>query len=908
MKNIIKIALAFVTALAMLLCSCADNTVTEPDVTTQGGGDTAPEVSEAKHEITISDVESILAENGLSTNINKWTTAACAYHGGQQMRVCHTERGTYTAFVRDFGPESTDGLQKFYVAKTDEAGKSTLIYYGEFESDDSTITVNIGQDSNGDVWVVTSSRNSHNAIVFDRDTDEFTEHRESTDFASGETLGYSQTMFDFENRKIYAFHNGVFGSGKYLLEWYTFDIESGTWSDTSIYKWIDDTYRHVYLYPFADGKGGAYIVGMRGDSKFESEGKPEAVRFGYAWDQLDLFYIPDLTSPDDIVFTTIQPVYDERGDEGIWSYIYTQAMDVYVDNSGYMHISYLYQIYDAAGLPPDFYSGKQYHHAVYNGMECIFNEELDFIDTGYATTSRAMVRQSTDGRLHMIVAKLDGEVIELDFYSAEDELGQSWKHENKILLDEGVTTPSLTVSALRDGSVQDNVLSCFFYGYYDINSTGYTFNINLEDYSVTELINILEGFDIQLGWRYDERMPYADHQTQIIRTDGASYAAFVYNFNGEEKAEYFHIAKIDAGGKATILYSGSYPSSQDKFLSMTAADGGKIYVCPPSGSSVWVIDTNTDEVTTEKRTETVISSNVYPQQSDMVFDAEGNGYYLYTLPTEAFGIAKLSADNEKSAVVLKKSDEYTFDRELDGSYTEMYTLPTENGGVYMVGAREVFLPDLDGELEYMGNTKTVNDSLMLFYIPDIAEGNEVKCAEIIAPYTEQGGDGIWSVADVKDAYIDSNGKLNVLYSYYHFDFDDADRRENPELIEKTLKFFIAVYDGAELVSSEEIKADGFTYDTSIRFAETADGEVYLITCNLINEFSMDYGRYSEGEEAKIDIYFKDEGGWVIAASKALGDFAADGLFISSSLNSVDCLIYASNGDVYYVNINFEPKN
>lgn len=914
MKNIIKIALAFVTALAMLLCSCADNTVTEPGVTTQGGGDTAPEVSDANHEIIISDVESILAENGLRTNIDSFLGDSAAYHGGQQLRVCHTERGTYSAFVCDPGDENNDDIQKFYVSKTDNDGVASILFYGEFPSDNATITVNIGQDINGNILVTATSPEVHNMYIFDFESDEVTEYKVATNFASGESPGYSQTMFDFENRKVYVFHNGIFGSGKYLLEWFVFDIEAGKWSDTSVYTWIEDTYRHVYLHPFADGKGGAYIVGIRGDSQFAKEGKPEPVFSRYAWDQLDLFYIPNLSIADNIAYTTIHEVYDDRVDEGIWSNFNTQSLDVYVDLDGYMHVTYECHKVDVAGNTPDLDVDRQYRHAIYSGLECIYNEKIDTPEADYPYY-KPMIRQSTDGTLHLIIAKLEDKTIQLDVYKALDELGKGWNHEKHIDFGEGLTTSSLTISAVRDGSVQDNILSGFFYGYCGTNKTAYNFTLSLEDYSMTSPVNILDGFDIQIDWWYDERIPATDNQTSIISTENGVYAAFVYNYNHEESKEDFHIVKIDDDGVA-VLYSDSFGSKQDKYLTMTDTPDGKIYVCPPTGDTAYVIDTAADTVTPEKRTQIIIDTDKYPQQTDMIIDSEtGDGYYIHTLTVDAFDFITLSKDSDKSAVLAKKAQLYTYDTELDGGYSNIYALSDKNGGAYLVGTRKTELSAPEGKLEYNGYLKTTEDSVMLFYISDISEIGEIKCAEVCPPYENEGQDGIWSVAKVKDVYLDSDGKLNILYAYYHFDFDDGDRKNNPELIANTLKHYVSVYTGATLESVTELDM-GLSENDSVRFTETADGTLYLVCCNtqrdLVNlgysDAVLRFGTYSDGGAAKISVYCEDEDGFSLVFEKELGDFAAEGFFVSNSLNSADCLIYASNRDVYYININFEPKN
>jgi len=912
MKNIIKIALAFVTALAMLLCSCADNTVTEPDVTTEADGTAAPELTPSKHEITVSEVESILAENGLRTNIDSFLGDSAAYHGGQQMRVCHTERGTYSAFVCDPGDENNDDIQKFYVSKTDNDGVASILFYGEFPSDNATITVNIGQDINGNILVTAISPEVHNMYIFDFESDEVTEYKVATNFASGESPGYSQTMFDFENRKVYVFHNGIFGSGKYLLEWFVFDIEAGKWSDTSVYTWIEDTYRHVYLHPFADGKGGAYIVGIRGDSQFAKEGKPEPVLSRYAWDQLDLFYIPNLSNADNITYTTIHEVYDDRVDEGIWSNFNTQSLDVYVDLDGYMHVTYQCYKVDVAGNTPDLDIDRQYRHAIYSGLDCIYNEKIDTPEADYPYY-KPMIRQSTDGTLHLIIAKLEDKTIQLDLYKALDDLGKEWNHEKHIDFGEGITTSSLTISAVRDGSVQDNILSGFFYGYCGTNKTAYNFTLSLEDYSITSPVNILDGFDIQIDWWYDERIPASEHQPSIVSTENGVYAAFVYNYNHEESKEDFHIVKIDDDGVA-VLYSDSFGSKQDKYLTMTDTPDGKIYVCPPTGDTAYVIDTAADTVTPEKRTQIIVDVNLEPEQSNIIFDGEkGAGYYVYTIPGESFDFINIPADSDKSVILAKTAEKYAYSTQITDAYTNIYALSNNNGGTYLVGTRKI---ELENKLEYNGYLKTADDSIMLFYIPDISEIGEIKCTEVCPPHESEGQDGIWSVAKVKDVYLDSDGKLNILYAYYHFDFDDGDRKNNPELITSTLKHCIAVYDGVEQVSLTELDL-GLSQNDSVRFAETADGTVYLVSCNLQRDTSrlgyddkyMRYGIYPEGGEAKISVYGETDDGFALVSEKVLGDFAAEGFFVSNSAQGdcVDCLVYASDNDVYYVNIDFEIK-
>ena len=105
MKKITRGLLCFLIIAAMFLCSCGEATtpndqVTGDTTTAVSDTPTEPEFADANHKITISDVESILVENGLRTNINKWNADGGVWHGGMQMRVCHTERGTYCAFKK----------------------------------------------------------------------------------------------------------------------------------------------------------------------------------------------------------------------------------------------------------------------------------------------------------------------------------------------------------------------------------------------------------------------------------------------------------------------------------------------------------------------------------------------------------------------------------------------------------------------------------------------------------------------------------------------------------------------------------------------------------------------------------------------------------------------------------------
>ncbi len=952
MKRILTLTLAAVTVLA-LLASCAQSEPTPSDTSAPATDapvtdapateppetePPAPVLVPSGYEITVTEAESILAANGLRTNENReW--AYPAYHGGQQMRVVHTERGTYTAFVTDFGTGT--GIGVYVVMKVDNGGGVTLLYTGEYRADGGTTPVNIGQDLNGDIVVALGCGEALRTLIFDHETDAMTEHSVPHIFASTEDTrhgdrqipAYSQVMFDFANRRIYVFYCGGASTGDWLLEWFTYNMETGEWNDVSTYKWIEGVRRHCYLYPFPDGKGGVYIIAERDDT-----GELEEEYWGnstWLWDELRLFHIPDLTSPENITWTTIQEAYTERGHDGIWS---TATMGHYgcafMDADGYLHVMYYYGAGNA--FEP------QYRHAIYNVMECVYNERVSCMkETG--VPYKLMLAQKTDGTLYMIAYNKNKSKDNAEIYRAEDPLGKTWKLET--VLSTGVDGPTYSMSSTRNGSTQDNVVSGFVYSYKP--DTVYIFTISLNDYSCSGPVDVFEGLDLSQDHMLDTRAYHDSHPTKIIRTEEAAYAVFTYNYLYED-VEQFHIVKIGNDGEITILYSGDYTSVQDRYLSMQRMADGKICVFSPDGFEVYLIDPATDEV---EETELEKKQNGDRQQTDLLVTDTGDTYVFFHTGTVPYTLTgnKLSpfGDLQKQT---NRDTEYVFEEPQNERYDDLYTVYDGRGGAYIVGTRLIGVPDvlhyksfrdergyevvtyprqdlysspMPENLTYNGRTRTIKDSVELFYVPSLG-GNAVQCVTVQPPYEDEGGEGIWSVVDVSesgDVYVDAEGKLHVIYALYHFDFDDADRRSDPALIADTLKHIHAVYDGTTLVSSEELEICGVTKQTAagmmqvigasrsadytrrpaIRMAQTADGTMMLLVCHL-------------GEEdTRIDVYFGTEDGWALTAMETVGGFMAEAFNVSSPRggsvqdDTVDCLIYAMDNDVYHVRISFAGR-
>ncbi|MBE6568679.1 MAG: hypothetical protein E7658_00505 [Ruminococcaceae bacterium] len=944
MKIHVKKMFAALFAGILLLSGCntqptvpeTDAVITETEAATEAAPET-PDLTPAKHQITVDEINSLLAANNLQTNIHSKLPYP-AVHAGQQMRVCHTERGTYIAFSRDFGYE-TD-IAQFIVAKIDNDNNVTLLYFGEYAADGSTVPVNVGQDINGNI-VVTSATvpvwgqpckctaPDLNVYIFDAETDEMSRYSadavldEDVDgvLASGEAwLGYPQAMFDFENRKVYMFFNGT-STYDFVLEWFTFDLESREWEKHSNYQRFEGIGRHGYFFPFPDGNGGAYIVANRNaensvvaDQLVLAEGN--GVLYTYVFDEMRLFHIPDLTSSENITWTIIHEAYSERGHEGIWSCISnTSYGGAFMDADGYLHVTYQYYISDMINNPGGVDYSKldpdmQYRHAIFDGMECIYNEKMDIEDTDWLYL-KPQITQAADGTLYMIVAKNQSSPLMIKVYKAKDALGKAWEQVSVNTVDENKSLRCFSMSQARDGSVQDNIVSCFAYTPYTDPELGYrrtitTFNLSLEDYSTTEPVDVLAGYDIQYDERVDERVPAMAHQTKVIHTENGTYAAFVYDHNFDMRKDYFHIVKIDNEKNVQILYSGEYTSRQDKVLTIQMLPDGKIYICPPTGCTLYTLDTSTDTVTL---VETAQYSDRYSaiRQSDLLPHPEAGKAYLVCDMSSVFRISVYTIDTE-AMTISKSPKNASFDTKLMGDYSHYYVISDGGTGAYLVATRELnkqeFVKnqlEIGEKLTIHGHTNYIDDSIMLFYIPDLSTG-KTTCIEIEAPYEAEGSAGIWSAVNMKDngdVYLDSEGKLHVFYTYYHHDFDEIDALSNTERHAATLKHYHAIYEGSALVSKEELSIDDLTMDSSIRMAETTDGTDYLLVCNI-------------GEEkAKIDVYFETEEGWALTQTKELGDFTAESFSVSAPRggsvqdNAIDCIIYGADNDVYFTTVTFE---
>lgn len=428
---------------------------------------------------TVSEAIAICERAGITTGAN-------GYHGGHQPRICHTDHGTYIAFVS----YESGGKYYFYIVKTDADNNATVLYQDWCPYD--AALVNVAADTNGDVYVATFPINKLNGGTIpekawlalyriDAETDKVTEYKKEQQMGaiSANGFGYSQPVFDFENRKIYAMYNG--GNKPGMLSWFTFDMNDMKWLDSN-YTVQTDILRHAYMYCFPDGNGGVVIVANRDipvelvDLEFKpnrNPNKPPRPKYAdYVWDQLDMIVIPDLTKESYSSIVIHEADYS-RGSEGIAPNVTNNQLgDAFMDADGRLHILYTVRMlnYNLYNGDPDGIISEEMRHAIYEGTKCVYNEPINFAITDANMLKKinyAMrMAQSKSGNLYIFAVPMDNRSAprQIEIYRATDALGTEFVRES-ITEFENIEDAimSFSISCPRNGSVQDDVIDCMLF-------------------------------------------------------------------------------------------------------------------------------------------------------------------------------------------------------------------------------------------------------------------------------------------------------------------------------------------------------------------------------------------------------------------------------------------------------------
>lgn len=249
-------------------------------------------------------------------------------HGNHQTRTVHTSHGDYAAYITGTYTDSAgQTVNKWSLIKIDPASRAaTVVFTGEKYYDSSQVSLLVDKDEN--VWAITSTSDSRRNITtreafdcrahkLDAKTGTVTSYTSIINGGAADGYGYSQSFYDEYNDRILVMHAG----GDYVkgrpdgasLNWTIFSLKDNSWQ--SRVRYIKIPARHCYFYGYFDENGGFMLLGQR-DIKAVSIGYPEIgddtgistsdrqymqengiTRWAanYSWDQLDLYYFPNVT-------------------------------------------------------------------------------------------------------------------------------------------------------------------------------------------------------------------------------------------------------------------------------------------------------------------------------------------------------------------------------------------------------------------------------------------------------------------------------------------------------------------------------------------------------------------------------------------------------------------------------------
>ncbi len=267
------------------------------------------------------------------------TPGANAAHGNHQIRTVHTSHGDFAAYITGSYTDDKGVVDQWTLFKIDaESGKAEAVFTGEKYQDTSQVSLLVDKDEN--VWAITASSDYYRhmntegvdvrANRYDAKTGEVTTYTSLIAGGTQDIYGYSTSYYDEKNDCIIALFSGGThsdtGNGA-SFDWVIFDMKTNRWKRNVYYTKVPS--RHCYMNGYIDENGGLMFVAVRdvfctavgcpeignnnglSEEDFDYLRENNLGRWGadFCWDQLDLFYIPDLTKKDIITYSVIEADY-----------------------------------------------------------------------------------------------------------------------------------------------------------------------------------------------------------------------------------------------------------------------------------------------------------------------------------------------------------------------------------------------------------------------------------------------------------------------------------------------------------------------------------------------------------------------------------------------------------------------
>jgi len=397
-------------------------------------------------------------------------STSLAYHSNHESKMCETPYGAFTVYHTSGGNGNQNycGGGQTSVFRVLDNGTCKKIFTFNCTSHTTKPYIHYGDD--GLVYFVQADDEENMSTCaisigyFDPSqpksdgTYNITYTRETKGYPGGAAwsgYGYSSSVIDPSQGKIYIVYNGGGGNRGYYLCWFVYNYRNHTWG-SSHNVILTQTHRHCYTYLFPDGNGGMYIVGERDVLLADIGLAGICTGADYAWDEINMIHIPNVDSTNYTFRNVFAADYTQTGRELYPGYMNSYS-ECYLDSNSKLHVFWTKAMHGR-----NIRDGKSVEgwHAVYNvtggiSPALIYKEPISFTHPNNCYTIRFC--ENTSGQLFILAMPTESPRVEVWKATNADGTQFELKHYKNIGI--GPVT-AFVAGTKRTNSVVDNTVSC----------------------------------------------------------------------------------------------------------------------------------------------------------------------------------------------------------------------------------------------------------------------------------------------------------------------------------------------------------------------------------------------------------------------------------------------------------------
>ena len=393
-----------------------------------------------------------------------------AYHSNHESKMVETPYGAFAVYHTSGNPDNGNycGGGQSTVFKILDDGSYKSIYTFSCTAHSTKPYIHYGDD--GLVYFVQADDEENMSTCaisvgyFDPSkpksdgTYNVTYSRETKAYPGGAAwsgYGYSSSVIDPSQGKIYIVYNGGGGNRGYYLCWFVYNYRNHTWG-SSHNVILTQTHRHCYTYLFPDGKGGMYIIGERDVLLADIGLAGVCTGADYAWDEINMLHIPNVESTNYTFRNVFTADYTQTGRELYPGYMNAYS-ECYVDSNSKLHVFWTKVMHGR-----NIRDGRSVEgwHAVYNvaggiSPALIYKEPISFSHPNNCYTIRFC--ENTSGELFIIAIPTESARVEI--WKATNADGTQFELKHVKYIGVGPNT-AFIAGTKRTNSVVDNTITC----------------------------------------------------------------------------------------------------------------------------------------------------------------------------------------------------------------------------------------------------------------------------------------------------------------------------------------------------------------------------------------------------------------------------------------------------------------